>query len=543
MPWGLPSAQRAQWVLVPAQRTPAFYAQIDQARQDLYTRVGENVAAFFGRTLAPGQRAQSPVTFLNAYSSFLVKTHELDEAATLVMVSRLNPLKNRWFPHSFLYGGAYLFPLAALLGVLHVAGLIHLVPAATFYYLHPDAVARIYVVIRLWALVGFLSAISAVFFLGRAIGGEEVGQWSAWFFSLTPIGVAFSKVAKPHTWAASWTLWALLFCLKAKEDQDMKWVLCAGLLWGLALGTTVTQVIFAPFFIWAAWSSELRFTWRRGFLLAAVAGCVFLLSNFYLVAHFSEYLQEQAFLRQYSPFHWRAGSLLEFLMGALRFSLGWELWLLTLAGGLWAVWQKHAARLRSLILLGGVTFVYTAFQMQAQHGAASLGRLFIALFGGCSIVAAALTYQQPWGKVIRWIVLLVLFGKAGIYAEHFRSDRMPMDNASQAALWIQVHVPSQSVIIQATSVPQTDDFPPIAFSQYNIVSLQQVDWDKLPVRSYAVIPGGSLGDEPRSVLVRHGFTLAQAFAASPLQRWGYDDPFTHANFRMEILVREGAART
>jgi len=279
--WGLPSAERNALFLRPESSTPEFFAQVEKAREDLYAKMGGSPVAYFGRLERKGEPNRLP-TLMNSYSSFLLKTHSLDESATLVSLSKINPLINRWYPLTFTYGGAYLFPLGVFLGCAHLVHLIHLVASPIYYFAHPQDIARLYVMLRVWSLIGLIVASVAVFSIGRRLAGETAGAWAMVFFGLTPTCLVNSKCAKPHTWACAFSLWAIVYALKAKEDEARaSRIVVAALFMGLAIGATVTQVVFVPVLLWAVWTDHWPLLWRRIVLLSGVVGGVYMGTNFY----------------------------------------------------------------------------------------------------------------------------------------------------------------------------------------------------------------------------------------------------------------------
>lgn len=535
--WGLPSKERTDLFLDPQLRNPEFYAKVEKARNDLYAKMGDNIYVYMGR-LAKTEQPNNLPTMFNSYSSFLLKTHAIDEAATLSFVSRLDPLKNRWYPHAFTYGGAYLYPLGAYFALAHALHVIKLVASPAFYYVNPQEIARIYTAARVLSVGGLLAASLAVFCIGESLLERSIAVWGMLFFGLAPTCMAYTKYAKPHTWACTFSLWAIYLALTAKKNpSQLKFIAGSSVLLGWALGMTVTQIAFLPFLLWAAWTSDIRLTIRRGILVLGIVGGVYLMTNFYLFAHVRDYLDEKAFNSQMAPFRLRWGGVWDFAVLNFRVSLGWELWALTLVGLSWACIQTRHRTLKSIALVIVIVILYLSFQLQKLHGEPSMSRHFLALIGLLCIMASAVTFQwASAGPVVRWSCLAVLLIKGGIYDEHFSSDKAPYDNASLAAQWVSVHVPAHSLIGQPLGVPAVDCFPPIRFTRYQVVSFESDEFKNAKGPLYAIVsPGGP--DWMPMLRARH-FLLVQRFNESPLQKLGFHDPFSLANFPLEIYGRD-----
>ncbi|OGR89188.1 MAG: hypothetical protein A2992_10035 [Elusimicrobia bacterium RIFCSPLOWO2_01_FULL_59_12] len=221
--WGLPSKERADLFLKPDLRTPEFFLRVEKNRDDIYDKISLNPISHYGRMARAGKSyTDTSFNLLSVYSSFLVRTHHGDEQQALVMLFRLNPRQGKWYPYTFQYGGAYIYPLAAALKGLQLAGLIKLVPQASFYYAHPDEIANVYRAVRGWSVLAMMLSIFPLFYLGRRLVGHQAAFWASCFYALTPACLGTAKLAKPHVWAAAWMLSSLYFCLRAREEPRLR---------------------------------------------------------------------------------------------------------------------------------------------------------------------------------------------------------------------------------------------------------------------------------------------------------------------------------
>jgi hypothetical protein len=531
--WGLPSADRAQLFLRPELRNQTFYAKLAQARNTLYEQIGTNPIAHYGRVVREGQSQDQPISILSVYGSFLVRTHHGDEQQTVVMLSRLNPLKGRWYPETFQYGGAYVYSLAAYLGALHVFHLIRLTPDSTFYYAHPDKMGDIFTAIRIWSLIALICSLVPLYQLGKRLIGPTAAAWTSILYALIPTNIANAKIAKPHVWASVWTLTAIFFSLQSKEDRRIRSLTLASVALGLAVGTTLSQSLFVVFLIWACWDSTAASTIRR----LALAGCVslatFFLTNFYIFNHFADFRDELYFLQHWYPFGVRFGALWEFASKMVWASCSWPLALVAMAGTIVSIHQRDNYRLRQIAVLSCLVFVLVSFQNQSQLGDPVTSRLCLSLLALWIIGGVGWLQRHRRGIFVLTICLLALCVTASFYDAHFQSDRVPRDNATRTARWITQNVSPKGTIGIPQAVPNVYGFPPIDFDRYQIRTIGNPEFLKTPQPQTVVMPLWAPANY-RDWLTQNGFIRTHYFADSPIQRLGFHDPFTTANFPLEI---------
>lgn len=538
--WGLPSAERTALFLRPELQTDGFYRKVEAFRSQYYESFGFNPFAAGGRIARTGKDYQQSASILSSYSSFLLRVHTSDEQGTLVMISHLKPWKGEWYPYTFAYGGGYIYPLAAYLAVLAVTGRVHLISQASYYYRYPNEIAKIYLSLRTWSIIGVIPGTIALFLLGCRLGSRRIGLWSSSLFALAPICVASAKLAKPHTWAGSWVLCAFYLGLLAKEEDRFKPLLFSAICFGMAVGTILSQLAFLPLLIWTCWTPDIQKSLRQSAAYLGTAGTVALAANFYVFAHAQDYLDEAALGRRWYPFRISFNALWEF--AHVHFvSLGPFLAPLVLVGLIAALFQRKDCRLTTLAIISLLIFGFVAFEVQSQKGPPAPTRFCIALIGIFCFFAAWFTENIRGGRWLRWVCLVGLLSEAALYDLHFRSDRAPFDNASEAGLWIRDHVPRGGVIGQTQMIPHIHDFPPIDFYRYRIVPFSSPEFREAKPPVFAVTagfiaPGGDMA-RARDMLLQNHFALVRRFADSPLQKLGFTDSIVDANFVVEIYQK------
>lgn len=533
--WGLPSKERAALFLKPENQTPAFYQTLEKHRNETYERMGLNPIAHYGRQSRAGKTYEDKPDPLAVYSGFLVRTHHGDEQQALVMLSRLNPFQGKWYPYTFQYGGAYIYPLAVYLKTLQVSGLIRLVPQASFYYAHPDEIGKVYYVVRIASVIALLFATIPLFLLARRLLNERAAHWAACLFVLLPACIGNAKLAKPHMWAGAWTLWMIYAAFRVSEEKSWKPLLLAAGCYGLAVGTTVSQSVFLPFLIWGCWRNDKKETLLNLTVAGILSLSVFLITNFYIFVHFQDFKDELYLFRHYYPWGVTVQSLADFFFKASPWAAGILSWGLMGGGMLYAVSKKRDTVWGVLAMITLGISLLLAFQNQSQLGSAMISRLFLALLGLKCLFASWLVFdvlRWPW---LAWVSLLVALLLGSVYDRHYASDRVPYDNASLASAWVTKNVPPGSVILQDQALPQTFGFPPIDFATYRISQIGTPEFETLRGPAYAILPPWAT--KARETLLQKGYTPVQRFAQSPLQKIGLTDDFTTANFPLDIYAR------
>ncbi len=534
--WGLPSKERAALFLKPEMRNEAFYQKLEKHRDQTYEKIGLNPIAHYGRQARVGKLYNDSLNLLAAYSGFLLRTHHGDEQQVLVMLSRINPFQGRWYPYTFQYGGAYVFPLGAYLKTLQTLGLIKLVSQVSFYYAHPDEMGKVYYAVRGWSVLAAMCAVIPLFFLALPWVGRTGAHFASCLFALLPACIGNAKLAKPHMWAAVGSLGLIYFATRAKEDISWKPLLLAACCFGWAVGTTLSQAAYLPFLVWACWSKSVRETALRLLVAGALSVGIFTITNFYIFAHFQDFRDELFLFRTFYPFGITWCSLGDFFYKASHLSMGYLPWALAGGGFVYALFKQRETPLGRVAFLSLCVSIFFAFQNQSQLGSPVMSRLFLGLLGVGCIFASVFIFQvlsTPW---IGALSLLVALGGATLYDLHYASDRVPKDNASLAAQWVQSNVPPGSVIAQDQALPQTFGFPPIDFSAYRILQIGSPAFHNVKGRAFAILPLWAVKE--REQLLQNGYTLVERFAQSPLQKWGQSDAFTTANFPLEIYTRK-----
>ncbi len=267
-----------------------------------------------------------------------------DEPLVISALASMKPERWDFNPHLFLYGGMYLYPMAAALKVGSMAGLVQLTPDRSFYLSHPWEMGKIYLIGKITGAVAGALAVIVIFFVGKSFYGPRVGLLSAAFFALCPAVVVEAHYLKPHLYSTLWILLSLWAAAKLIQSERWSWYVLGGLFAGFAAGSLLTSgyVLLSFPVLWLL-------NWRRGrgpsqrrLLLACIIAFsgAYLLTNPYVLSSTKDLAADFARGRTgHLNAHWLELSTLPHLFTVFRsFSLPFAL---AVAGGLWLACRER----------------------------------------------------------------------------------------------------------------------------------------------------------------------------------------------------------
>lgn len=445
-----------------------------------------------------------------------MRSVEQDEQFVLNAVSRFRPKQLKFNPKQTLYGGAYIYPIAAWWAALHVAHLVRLVPDAVHYYEKPEDLARLYAAGRCFSALFGLGCVVLVFWIGRELYDDETAAWAAALFGLSPIVVAYAHVLKPHLTATFYVLAALWLSLRKRF-----WL--SAVFYGLAVGSAkYAWPVLVPLLL-------ARPPRKQVLGLGALSVGVFFLVNPYALIEWGDFLAEMRAMTRWYASSPSLEAPFKAIWTPLRAGLGPGLWLLALAAAAKLV-ERRGKRDALLLSWTGSLLALTAFQVSAATGEAGTARFFLPVFALCCLLAAAGLRERAG----RWALGAALVGNLLVVVprlENFAADRPGRSYADQAADWIATHVPAGGELGIGSPAPMVDRFPPIPFSRYALVYVSgaptAAQAGTLPERYVAAADAGLPAE------LRPFYALEVSFAAP---RW-MRDPFTQANPGIAVFRR------
>ncbi len=552
--WGLPG--KARWAALPpalhgdqaaARRLAEAWSKLYQAieRAHLERAREEPVTSIQGvREFRPGW-VFPPDALVGSVRSTLLRTEDPDEQQTLAELARMRPGRGDFKPLYIHYGGSYLYFVGAVLWLAAKARLIELVPDASFYLLHPDAIARLYLAGRLIIAGFFLLSVWLVYDLGRRCSGERAGLFAGTFYSLCPAVVVQSHIFKPHVFAAFWILAAVRLALAAADTGRLRDFLLCGLCAGIGGGASFFMLAFGALPLAAALlrRGDSR-VWSRALAGGAACAAVFAALNpYYLLAH-ADYFWETTIY----PAGGGASSLFSvawFFGRPLTRAMGAGLETLC-ALGIWQSFRRGGSRearfCAAVLLVATAVLALAVGLLWGFVSGPGAARFFFPLFGLACVLAgswAAAGRARPWLRAVLVVAALAeLSARSAVYLRNFAADAGPASTRAQAAGWISAHIPAGSSVGLAR-YPQPFGTPPFRYDLYRLIVFE--DPSLLAPRGRPDWIVADAGDGQRLEQALPGaYTLAAAFeprwtALAPLA----DDSF-FANSAMYIFRRAKA---
>ncbi len=450
---GLPGPQRLRALPEAARRSPEFaralsdqwrklYAEIRRSHDEM--RPDEPRTSVSGVVEIAAGWTFPPDALVNSARALLTQSVNPDEKKSFIILAQMRPWKLELEPLYAQYGGAFIYPLGALLGAAHILGLARLTPDLAYYLEHPESMARLYELGRLYMLLFHLGTIWLLFELGRVLSGRRTGTVAALLWALTPVAIVNSHVLKPHPVSAFYFVAAALLAVCAvDEGRGADYVLCgacAGAAAGssLAVGFGLGLPLLARLFRRAgSWGPAL---WGAGAGLALTAA-----TNPYLFFAAKDFAWE---LTIYAPstFKPSAAAAAGFFGAALPGGLGLVLAPACVLGTARALFAGARRQMLAVVVLGGGLLALGRFS--AFAGGASFLRLVYPLAAIAVVLAADAAAALPAPLAAALAVLA--FGDVGlhggVYLENLSRDAGPASTRALAADWIDANVPAGSSV-------------------------------------------------------------------------------------------------
>lgn len=285
--WGLPSS------------TADFFLFGDQPAWS-----GGRVIALEGTVQPAGNRAadvdRDPIAFaqtpvvLNATDAqraeivrrYRLFSYQPDEMTTMMSLAQMHPGQGDFDPRMYKYGGAWVYPVGAMLRAAAAVGYINpLVNDLAFYLDNPEIFGRFYVVARLytvfWAVVGVWAVFRLAEFFTR---GLLIPAAAALGYIFLPVVVNMAHEAKPHLPGTVLMLLAIIAAIGYVQTGKARWCIWTGLACGAAVGMVPSSV---PVFVVIPMMAMVRGRkWGERIRIILAAGIlgvlVYLLTNPYV---------------------------------------------------------------------------------------------------------------------------------------------------------------------------------------------------------------------------------------------------------------------
>jgi hypothetical protein len=483
--WGLPSQERTNLVFPNVQENRRLFEILNENRREMKGDIIESSHLFIKQYSMDGSRVLNfpPDRFpwneseLSLLRSYLLTSSQDEEHVVITALSRMNPARLDFNPHLFHYGGCFIYKVGGALKIASLFDWVHLTPDLSYYFTHPEAMAKIYLAGRLVVVCSVLLSAFLLYLLGQMLYGRETGLFAALFFVISPGVVASAHIMKPHLFAVCFVLLFLIFTLKIKESGARSSYILAGLSLGLAVGSAIYLAIF---FIHLLTCHLLRFSGRgmreylRSFqdrsLLFALCSMLlaFLITNPYYLLSLKEVLYEKSYDLKLFSFALSSENLSSFTFSFFYTVHGIPMALLVFVGLFYALARGREYWFMPLLPI----FYFLIASAVIGKGTPPNFRFALALIPFSALLAGLAAYRL-WSLRKRWIhfvligVMAFTFFHALLYSFNFRQDASSGSTFVRSGEWINRNIPRGSSIgLLHLFTPSTT--PPLDFRAFKV---------------------------------------------------------------------------
>ncbi|OGR95524.1 MAG: hypothetical protein A2902_01595 [Elusimicrobia bacterium RIFCSPLOWO2_01_FULL_64_13] len=236
-----------------------------------------------------------------------------------------------------LSGALYFYLSAIFLGLAKAVGYVQF-GSREFLLANLWAADRLYIAIRLFSVLTVLAAAGLLYLLVRKLYGSASGLWAAFALAFSPIVVAvslYTKVDGLFLLTLILMAWAFLNLLESDSPRDL---MLAGASAGLVASTRYTGGLYIALLPFILWKKDPSRAVRNTCAACAAAFTAFAVTTPYAVLDLKLFLK--TFFFQFHNFAASASvpvppqpnGFWDYLSYFVPFSLGWPVWLVSLAG-------------------------------------------------------------------------------------------------------------------------------------------------------------------------------------------------------------------
>jgi|TARA_B100000315_G_scaffold260428_1_gene321722 hypothetical protein len=280
--WGLPNKQRIE--LLSGGSTPEkdeiFLMNSLSGR---YSYGSEVTEGWNGWESEAGARTGS-------YIYYLISSSAQDEFNLYKSFSNINPAKLDFDPKFYHYGGAYLYPVAAILYLFKSINIFYPTLDFTYYYHNPSHIRNMFISGRMLTLSAFVGTLILLGLFGNIFDGRVAGTLSMLTYSFSTLVLNQSLVSKPHIYAAFWAFLAVYQAVLYIKHQKTKFIIISAIASGLAIGSSQLSIpiaIIYPIMLFDRF--RIKQTIKYILLTWIVVVTVFFLTNPFILLNFNTY--------------------------------------------------------------------------------------------------------------------------------------------------------------------------------------------------------------------------------------------------------------
>ena len=291
-----------------------------------------------------------------------------------------------------------------------------------------------------------VATVGAVACLGRRLYGVKEGLLAALILATMPLAVRFSHLAIVDTPAVFWSVMALLWAVRARQDGRVRDFLVAGIFTGLAAATKYPAVLVAvP--VTTAILLDSPWPLRRSIWVGSGAALSFALATPFVwldAGQFWSHFADMGRTHLLAESSTEEQAWLYHLRYTLRHGLGAVAAVAVALSLLWSVRQRQW---QELVLLAGIVPLAAVLALAGStfmRYALPLAPLLALLIG--RLVGMGWKYPLVGG-----LVTLILVAEPLYASLRTRSLLSGQDTRIEAQVWLQTHLPHYQRLIQLPS--------------------------------------------------------------------------------------------
>lgn len=173
-----------------------------------------------------------------------LRTYHPDEQYIIKTISHMNPVRLDFNPRTFIYPPFFFYQVAGSITMGKLLNFITVRRDMVYYMLHPEEMARVYLVGRILIAIMGVGAVFLVYIIGKTLYGVKIGLVGSAIMAVTPIFVLSSHFVKPDIPTTFWATLSFLFSIYIYRTGRLKWYILAGAAVGLSAGSKYPTVLF-----------------------------------------------------------------------------------------------------------------------------------------------------------------------------------------------------------------------------------------------------------------------------------------------------------
>lgn len=223
----------------------------------------------------------------------LIRTFHPDEEIIIKSLSNMNPKKFDFNPHYFVYPAFYTYIVGAAIYLLHLLKILKLTPDITFYFMHPEEMAKLYLTGRFITLISAILILLLVFKISNMTENKS-GFFSTFLVAFSPLFFINSHYMTLDITMTLFVVLSFFYTLKYINQDNTRYLYIASIFAGLAGGVKypgifIWGVVPVSFFIIKKWRFLNGKTIYLSFLLAVIS---FFMVNPYIIIDYPEFKRD-----------------------------------------------------------------------------------------------------------------------------------------------------------------------------------------------------------------------------------------------------------